>query len=254
MKKKIETLFEYRKIPYLLSFIEKKSRKKLNKNLIKLQIAIYELDHYLETNWDLSQKELTKCWKEIFKSLKKLELKPTKAFELTNHIRRYQRHEEQLRIGKLPTRINKEFYYYFKSCDVRLMREIIYDLNPAINLKCKLQDWRYFDIITEINDDVEDVFEDQKTINGNMFLIQFIEQGPNQTIKEFEAFIQTTLSKERLRHSGSKSKDSNQINKAAIKEANRTLEMVYRNVEILKNTSIKRQMPLLKHKILSFIP
>jgi len=250
VEKKIRTLFKYRKLPYLLSYLDKKDARRLKSDLITLQVAIYELDHYLETNWKLSNNKLKSYWKGIYRALGNIGIDLNVAFEMTNHIRRYQRHEEQLRDGMMPTLINKEFYYYYKSCDVRLMREIIYKINPSITKDCTLEDWRYFDIITEINDDIEDVFEDQKTINGNMFLIQVIEDGLGITIKDFERFISEILTKENARHLASDSNSSKKLNKATIKEANQTLRLLHANAKKLERKSIRRQMPLVAQKIL----
>jgi hypothetical protein len=185
MEDKIEELFEYRKIPFLLSRVKKKERKPLKKKLISLQKDIYKLDSYLESNWDLKEKKLDKHWNRIYKTLAKLGFNENESDDLCKHIRKYQLHETQLRAHKMPTRLSEEYYYYYKSCDVRLIRVIIDAYTKDDKISLELSDWRYFDLITEINDDVEDIFEDQKTINGNLFNIMIYERGLEATVKVF---------------------------------------------------------------------
>lgn len=185
MKDKIQELFEYRKIPFLLSQVNKKDRKSLGKGLIRLQEDIYILDRYLESNWVLKSKKLDKYWRKIFKTLSKLGFDATVSENLVSHIRKYQLHESQLRDGRMPTRLSEEYYYYYKSCDVRLMRAIISEYTDDSKKSFEVSDWRYFDLITEINDDVEDIFEDQETINGNLFNILIHEQGLDQASNQF---------------------------------------------------------------------
>lgn len=52
-----------------------------------------------------------------------------------------------------------------------------------------MEEWRLFDLVTEVNDDVEDVFEDCDTINANSFLISTIEIGRKETRKIFTQFL-----------------------------------------------------------------
>lgn len=251
MRDKIEQLFTYRKVPYLLSFLKKKKATKLYNRLVKLQIAIYELDHYLETNWKLKNKELDRFWQNIYKCLSKMNYDSDEAFHLTNHIRRYQKHEMQLRESQMPTLLNKEYYYYYKSCDVRLIREIIYDKAPEISSHINLEDWRYFDLITEIDDDVEDVFEDQLTINGNMFLIMILEAGLDAAVDNFESFIYHITDKENNCASPQNSKIRKKLIKWTNKEATATLHRLKKNHKKLKNKRINKKMPLVDKNVLN---
>lgn len=189
IEKKIEDLFELRRLPYLIGEFKKKKAKDLKRKLVGLQIAIYSLDSYLESEWKPTSKRLKKYWKEIFGTLKDLGYSKDQAYTMCSDIRRYEKHELQLREQLFPTRLNMEYYYHYKSCDVRLIRNIIYDKNPNLENLIPLLTWRYFDLITEVNDDIEDVFEDQLTINGNMFLISVHEMGiENAKIKYLEFF------------------------------------------------------------------
>ena len=194
-KKKIEQLFEYRQLPLLMKSVAKSDRKSLNKKLIRLQAAIYDLDSYLENNWKLSDDAINECWNVINSRMKELDVPDSQIEKLTASIRRYQLHESQIRQNKLPTRLDPEYYYYYKSCDVRLIRNLIYRSAPVLGKTESVTDWRYYDLITEINDDITDLYEDLDTINGNLFIIKIFEEGPDKTIRFFSDFLDDILIK-----------------------------------------------------------
>jgi len=198
--KKIDELFIYRKFPELLDQAgEQYKGHDLIKKLAKLQETIYFLDHHLESNWEVKKKNLKPYWKEIYAALTDLGVKKSDHDDYCKLIYKYQKHELYLRENKLPIRFNIEFYYYFKSCDVKLLRRIIYDHFPRLKSRYSLADWRYFDLITEVNDDVEDVFEDQFTINGNYFLIGHFSKGSDWAKKAMSGFIKEIAKKDKLR-------------------------------------------------------
>lgn len=205
-KKKIDQLFEYRQLTSLMKGMVKAERKSLNKKLIKLQAAIYELDKYLETNWKLSEERSDEYWEAINSRMDDLGVAPEQVNKMTSGIRRYQLHESQIRQNKLPTRLDPEYYYYYKSCDVRLIRNLIYRSVPELSKVESSTDWRYYDLITEINDDITDFYEDLDTINGNLFIIKIFEEGLDEATNFFSDFLDDILirSIERFR---SKSKD-----------------------------------------------
>jgi len=187
-KKKIKQLFKYRKLPEMMKFLKRNKRKKVYENLINLQDSIYQLDRYLESKWKLREKKLEKYWAKIYKSLSKFKVDEAEYDKLTSHIKKYQLHESQLRDGLLPTRLSVEYYYYYKSCDVRLMRTLIEKKSPHNKLP-QTSDWRLFDLATEINDDITDFKEDHTTINGNYFLIMLYTQSIKETEKVFSEFL-----------------------------------------------------------------
>ncbi|MBT8229017.1 MAG: hypothetical protein KJO50_02070 [Bacteroidia bacterium] len=205
-KKKIEKLFKYRQLPVMMQTMPKEERKALNKKLVKLQSAIYALDLYLESNWKLSDEALNNYWNEINSRMDELGVSADGRTKLTASIKRYQLHESQIRENKLPTRLDPEYYYYYKSCDVRLMRNLIYRFTPQLAKSESATDWRYYDLITEINDDIGDLYEDLDTINGNLFIIKIFEEGLEESVKFFSDFLDDILLKsiERFR---SKSKE-----------------------------------------------
>ncbi len=235
MRKKIKQLFKYRKLPKILKLITKVERQKLLEGLIDLQIAIYKLDQYLEENWNLKEKKLRFHWDNIYVKMQKLGYSEVKAFSMTSHIRRYQLHEQQLRENLSPTRLNKQYYYHYKSCDVRLIRQIISERVPEFGNNF-VNDWRSFDLITEINDDVSDVFEDQYTINGNLFLLSILEQGIEFTEKSFIKLIEEILE---INPFQPKKLDELQskIEKWTLEEADITVKLVKQNCKILSQNN-----------------
>lgn len=252
-KKKIEELFVYRKLPYLLSYLPKKKAKKLYKKLVRLQYEIYSLDTYLENNWVLKKKKLKKYWNGIYFVLDDLGYSKRESHEMLSHIRRYQKHESQLREGIMPTILNEEYYYHFKSCDVRLMREIIYKSCPKISENLTFEDWRYFDLVTEINDDVEDVFEDQGTINGNMFLIAIIESGISNTEKRFINFINNLEEKafKMLNETTTNEDNKKKIYKWTLKEVKTTKKLIKHNLARIASKGLEDNIPLVKFEALT---
>jgi len=138
-----------------------------------------------------------------------------------------------------------EFYYYYKSCDVRLIRSIIYDFNCHLESKMKLEDWRYFDLITEVNDDVEDVFEDQYTINGNRFLISILETDLSSTKDDFLTFIKEMKSKED-KYLTANTKLRNKLLDWTSKELKRTEKMIISNSQKIDMNLITSKIPFLE--------
>ena len=247
MKDKIDKLFKYRKLPFLLNTLKRKDRVLLNKHLPKIQRSIYDLDAYLESSWKIKEKKLSKFWQEINKTILKVGFDEETVYNMTSHIRKYQLHELQLRENKLPTRLKLDYYYYYKSCDVRLMREIIYAHNPDLDDKIKLSEWRYYDLVTEINDDVEDVFEDQHTINGNCFLISIKENGLEETLKTFDSYLNELVDKSVNRFGKSKRLDKLRIHYYTIKRIEETRSLMHKNAKKVEKKGISKNMILFKY-------
>lgn len=193
MKDKIKALFEYRLIPELLKNCENNDQAKLMSDLQDLQMAIYELDRYLETNWRVDSEQLSNYWDGIYRVLMKMQYDLDSAKAMCSEIEVYQSHELLLRKAKWPHQLDLKKYYYYKSCDVRLMRRIILEKCPELNKQVLLEDWKFFDFITELNDDIEDVIEDQKSINGNAFLISYALEGADYSRNVFSQLIISCL-------------------------------------------------------------
>ncbi len=245
-KAKITALFEYRKIPKLMEYVPKKRRKKLYKELIKLQAAIYELDTYLESNWKLKKRDLIHYWTQINTRLHKMAIPYKEAFQLTQNIRRYQLHETQLRENKLPTRLKPEYYYYYKSCDVRLMRNLIYREAPELLKLHSIADWRYYDLITEVNDDIEDFSEDLDTINGNMFLIKTYQDGIKDSTLFFDSFLDEIAVKSENRFKEKEIKSLSDIHKWTMKDYERTKNLLKKQKKSIKKKGISNKKLLIK--------
>jgi len=188
---KIKELFKYRKLPILLKLAgtNKKKEKVFYNQLIALQAAIYDLDLYLESNWKLDNLMITNRWKPIFAALDDLGVAPIDQEDYVKKILKYQKHEMNIRKGKFPTKYTMEYFYFYKSCDVKLIRRLIYDKFPMLNNHYTLADWRLFDLVTEVVDDLMDVEEDTDVYNGNRFLISAIELKKKKTFKVYDLFL-----------------------------------------------------------------
>jgi hypothetical protein len=78
---------------------------------------------------------------------------------------------------------------------VRLIRHLIYDAHPDLNQWWKESAWKYYDRITEINDDIADVTEDLNTFNGNRFLISILRKGSTKTRQQYQAYLEKVTKK-----------------------------------------------------------
>lgn len=221
---KIKTLFAYRDFEYLYQIggIKKKKKDKLEANLIRLQQDIYFLDEYLESNWELDPVKLKSYWNRIHQSLSNLGVASRNYDHYSAHIYKYQKHEEQLRTDKDLLRLSLEYFYFYKSCDVKLMRRLIYDKSPIISKTFSLSDWRYFDLITEVNDDVDDLIEDLRTINGNRLQLGINKYGIESAKVEFLEFMQEILKQSEKRLTMSKGKQYDYIHSKVIEQVNET--------------------------------
>lgn len=228
---KIESLMDYRLFPVLINESAESEviKNTLFKNLIDLQAAIYHLDAHLETNWVTNESELINLWEDIYFSLMNCGISSDRKNEYLNHIRKYEKHEIELRHGKSPLRFDMEYFYFYKSCDVKLLRRLIYERLGLGGLGTTLAEWRYYDLITEVNDDIEDLVEDLDFINGNRFLISLIEQGREQTELEFLNFMIKIGIKAKSRYQTSKGKFSKQIYDTTVLRINET-QTLMRNV------------------------
>jgi len=198
LREKIIALFEYRQLPELISFGWTKWDEDYYEKLINLQFHIYKLDHELETNWEVDLSIINDRWEKIYDALDALDIPRKSHDSFCRHIYKYQKHELDIRKQKLPTRLSMEYFYFYKSCDVKLLRKIIYKNNPELSKAIKESQWRLFDLVTEINDDVEDLQEDVSTINGNRFLISLKQLGKSKTQKIYSDFLAEVADRNQL--------------------------------------------------------
>jgi len=188
---KIEELFSYRGFEelYLLTKEKKALLAGFHIQLKNLQASIYFLDTYLEENWELDEKIITEKWSLIYDCLSKFGIKSEKFQSYVSHIKKYESHEKAIRSGILPNAYTLKYFYFYKSCDVKLMRRLILERFPVLKSLFNLSDWKLFDLVTEVNDDATDIFEDLSTINGNRILLTSLVENKNKAEALFIAFL-----------------------------------------------------------------
>jgi hypothetical protein len=192
---KIKALFSYRKLTGLLHAGQLDKDSVFIGHLTDIQYQIYLLDAYLESQWDLDQDQVDAHWKAISTSLSQLAYTPNQMHRMLAEIREYERIERNCRKNTWPTKVKFKKFYTTKSCDVRLIRHLIYDARPALRQIWKEEDWKYYDLITEINDDIADLSEDLLTYNGNRFLISILRKGRHKTLKQYRSYLMKVTSK-----------------------------------------------------------
>ena len=188
---KIEELFNYRGFEELYALTKEKKTllSGFHVQLKNLQASIYFLDAYLEENWDLDEKVIAEKWSLIFDCLAQFGIK-NKMFEhYVAHIQKYERHEKAIRKGILPYTYTLKYFYFYKSCDVKLMRRLILERFPVLKSLFNLSDWKLFDLVTEVNDDATDIFEDLSTINGNRILLTNLIDDKTKCESQFISFL-----------------------------------------------------------------
>jgi len=180
---KIKQLFEYRLFPELYEYAQLSENEgfEFNEKLIELQKAIYYLDAHLEANWVTSEVALKSHWKNIENHLYYFQIKTESTKSYLSHIKKYEKHELDLRNSKSPLRFKMDYFYFYKSCDVKLLRRLIYEKFGLSRQLGSLSLWKYYDLVTEVNDDVEDVFEDLNFINANRYLIHILKNGISES-------------------------------------------------------------------------
>ncbi|MEP6793670.1 MAG: hypothetical protein ABJB16_05040, partial [Saprospiraceae bacterium] len=169
-KEKIKELFTYRRLTDLMSLSNMAKDEKFANHLIDVQYQIYMLDGYLESQWEIHKKDLIGYWDAIKDSLRQMGYKKKQISSLVKEIEEYQQIERNCRKDIWPTSVSFKNFYTTKSCDVRLIRHLIYKSHIDLENLWKEKAWAYYDMITEINDDIADLEEDIKTYNGNRFL------------------------------------------------------------------------------------
>ena len=234
---KIETLFAYRLIPWLLKRSRLRNKKLFYRQLEQLQKNIYALDTYLESIWDLKEEVLLKKWKKIFKALEKFGLSKKEQGEWCREIFVYQKQEIALRKKLQPTRLDISKFYFYKSCDVKLMRRLLYRADPELNKTVSYSDWIGFDYLTEVNDDIEDVFEDCEVYNCNRFLFALYNWGKSVTSKEYLTFIGQIQKESEIRLETMDSKEKRKVLKQTIMTAEDTRALL---IKQLKSKQLKR--------------
>ena len=195
IRDKIKELFTYRKLTDLMRYAQLDKDKTFVSQLTDVQYQIYLLDAYLESTWSLEEEKLKDLWQHIEDALRKLIPEPEDLIPLLSEIVEYERIELNCRKNKWPTREPFKKFYTTKSCDVRLIRHLIYLAKPELKEIWKEKAWACYDLITEVNDDVTDIQEDLHTYNGNRFLISMLRKGRKKTSKRYKEQLLSIVNK-----------------------------------------------------------
>ncbi len=195
IREKIQLLFSYRKLTDLMQKTKLNKDVSFRNKLTDLQYRIYLLDAYLESQWELDPDQLKSYWQAIVEALSAFQYSPKQVKSQLAEIRLYEHIETNTRLNKWPTKVSFKEFYTTKSCDVRLMRHLIYRSHPALNDIWDENAWAYYDLITEINDDIADVTEDLPTYNGNRFLISILRKGEKKTAEQYRIYLEKVTSK-----------------------------------------------------------
>lgn len=235
---KISELFEYRMLPWMIEQCDiSHGETQFLQELTDLQYDIFLYDKELEAHWELDLDKLGELWTDIVERLisKGFCENSRSAESYLKEIKVYASNEMAMRDSQALADLPIDTFYYFKSCDVRLMRRLILEtcqLNDDAKELC-LENWKNFDLITEVNDDVCDLQEDLATWNGNRWKSCLQEIGIKAAGKQYLEFlddIQHALENEP--HSGDL---VGQINEKANLELNRTRSLI---LETLKDEKV----------------
>ena len=180
-------LLELRKVDFNIENENILKKEILFDKINKFQQSIFLLDKFGEETWNIEPSILSRYWKNIYIQFSKL-LPVASNFFLFNDIIKYQAIELNLRKGILPFDISINHFYHLKTCDIRLIRDIIRNISKHTNQNYSL--WNYFDIINEVFDDITDLFEDQSTYNCNRIILSIKEFGIAKTYLQYFDFLQ----------------------------------------------------------------
>src|SRR5688500_5445569 len=129
---KIKKLFAYRRLTDLLKASGLDQNKEFIAEIINVQYQIYMLDGYLESQWELNKKDIEKYWNTIFIALETMGYSAKEIVPMVREIEVYEKIERDCRKDKWPTKVPMKDFYRTKSCDVRLIRQLIYKAHPQL--------------------------------------------------------------------------------------------------------------------------
>jgi hypothetical protein len=187
---KIWELFTERLVDENVVFcgLRKLDARSLILKLHRIQLWVYMLDQYGEENWEIDKQVLGRVWAEIHTALNCLVTRDV-ARGLVGDIKRYQNIEIGLRCGRSPLTIPLAEFYSMKTCDVRMIRQLI-DLNATYRCPKALHEmWRLYDLVSEVLDDLCDIEEDQRTFNCNRFVMELKARGLQATRDNYTTFM-----------------------------------------------------------------
>lgn len=159
--------------------------------LIELQAKIYALDAYLEDTWKVEAAQLEQYWAAIYDALAAaLPNLDIDKHDVLLDVLKYQSQELGTRQGGSPIDIPLTVFYHYKTCDIRLMRTLLcmYAAKPISSID--LTGWYAYDIITEVEDDMDDLQEDTDTFNVNRIMHALKREDNDKLIEHYITFIE----------------------------------------------------------------
>ena len=174
-----------------LCVVPDQDRACLLSRLGELQKAIYALDVIGENHWDIPPAMLSNAWKQIRE--KACLIDSSQVDSGLRGILRYQEMELGIRKGVPVSSIPIGEFYEAKSCDVRMMRRIVGGCVSNVPERAYneiIAAWQTHDEVTEIMDDLLDLSEDSKTMNGNRLLCLAKRIGAGPALKAYHEYLQ----------------------------------------------------------------
>lgn len=158
------------------------------RGLTSFQRALYQLDLYGESVWEIDEAELNAIWEIIYDKLNFFDISRKEMTFLLRDIKIYQGVEVGLRSGRTPLALDIRDFYNLKTCDVRLARTLICMIGGDAE-STAMDLWNCYDIISEVCDDMVDIAEDLTTYNCNRLLIEKHLLGVNQVYSSYSDLI-----------------------------------------------------------------
>lgn len=160
-------------------------------SLIALQTKIYALDAYLEETWKIEDTQLEQYWAAIYDAL----AAALPGLDIDNHdvlldVLHYQSQEIGTRQGGSPVDIPLTVFYHYKTCDIRLMRTLLFMYAAEPISLLDMNRWYAYDIITEVEDDLDDLHEDAGTFNVNRIMQALRREDSDKLIEQYVIFIE----------------------------------------------------------------
>lgn len=193
---KINQLLDHSKIHYLfeLDNSERLVKKSLKIRLKRIIQILFELDSYTESKWILEDETLVEFQKSLQNAIKGLYIRPSLLHRYVTNVIKYVKLERQLRDHIHPDSFDLNYFYYYKSSRIKLIRAIVYQKFQNLEGSAA-SDWAMFDLFQSITDDLEDIQEDREQINANRFLFSLANRGQQETIQSYRHFIEFSLQK-----------------------------------------------------------
>ena len=155
--------------------------------IINFQKLVFVVDHYFEHNQQLNPAFLNSFWNQFEKFLDDLQMPKELQATLLQDIKDYADIEASIRIGRKLAEYEIRFFYFKKSCDVRMQRHIIRYLNKQQISSSESEIIR--DILEEIEDDLDDIEEDKLTPFGGNRFMEILNSKNVEKLNEYDTFI-----------------------------------------------------------------